>query len=122
MKIKRSLSVVALPLALALIASPASAKPPKQEPTTSKTGLGVQVSDNVATSVKDWHPELNAATQKAAPTTTTIGCTCGKPNTQTAATTTATNSYPAGQRVNRGKGSGTTGERAQEIPLSSIKP
>jgi len=106
MTIHRSLLVFAFPLAIALAASTAHARPVKQDTTTAKpatpakTGIAVQVSPNVATSVKDWHPELNGKTAATAHTTAA-----------------ALNRQPP----HRGNRSEKPAERAQEVPLSSVK-
>jgi hypothetical protein len=111
----------AFPLATVLAASSAQAQP-------AKPGQFIAVSPTMATSVHDWHPELNPATKQTAPSTPTIGCTCGKSVTQTATSTAArtptTRTAPAAtamQRAPQGKGSAKPSERAQEIPLASVR-
>lgn len=133
MTIKRCLSVFAL---VVLVASSAHAEHAKREvkPTDKATPK------TAATSIRDWHPQLNAATPRTAPTMT---CTCGKTSTQTATpatpatprtaptttvpggktiTQTTTTATPAGQRTRQGKGSSNPSERAQEVPLRSLRP
>jgi hypothetical protein len=117
MTIKRSFVELAVTLVVALIASTAHAEQVKTQTEPAGRGVIKVDSPNMATSVRDWHPELNAAATPSAPTTPTISCTCGKTITQT-----ATNTTPTGQSGNRGNRSGKPTERAQEVPLSSIRP
>ena len=117
MRIKRSFTVFAFPLAVALVASTAHAEQANKQ-TKPAGGTPMKIdSPNMATSIRDWHPELGAATTRSAPTTPTTSCTCGKTVTQTASTTT-----PAGQCGNREDRSGKPTERAREVPLGSIRP
>ena len=112
MTFKRSVSMLAFLAALAVVASAAHAKPVKEQPKPAG-GTPMKIDSPImATSIRDWHPELGAATTRSAPTTS---CTCGKTVTQTASTTT-----PAGQRGNGGRRSAKPLERAQEVPLESI--
>jgi hypothetical protein len=131
MAIRRFPSVFALPLAVALVASTAHAEQARKQPKPAGgTPLKVD-SPNMAMSIRDWHPELAAASPRTT-ATTTCNCPCGKNATQTATTTaapggkpimqTATYSNPAGQRGNQGKRSGKPLERASEVPLSSLRP
>lgn len=126
MKIKRSVSGCALFLPVVLVASIAHADPAKETTTTPNQAP----SKPVATSISDWHRELNPATapQPAAPAAAAMGCTCGKPATQAATPlasmapmTAAAPAAPTAQRPPQGKSSGKSAERAQEIPLASVK-
>lgn len=129
MTIKRPVSVLALTMAVALVASPVPAKPAKEQTKSVDRAPTKIDSPNMATSVRDWHPELGAVATRAAPTTS---CTCGKNNTKTATTAiapggktvtqTVTNTGPTGQRGTRGKRSAKPLERAREVPLSSLRP
>ena len=135
MTINRAYWVLALPLALALGASPAAAGQAKTQakPADEPTQLKVD-SPNMATSISDWHTELGKAPARTAPA---LGCTCGQSKTQTATTDTpqaasaqsgrtatqiATNTAPSGQRGGRGKNSAKPTQRAQEVPLRSLRP
>ena len=112
MTIRRSFAALVLGLATPLVAS---------------TGHAARVdSPTMAKSVRDWHPELFASAPRSAPT---IGCTCGRTMTQTApapvgrtVAQTATNAGPSDPRRYRGSRSGRRVERAQEIPLRSLRP
>jgi hypothetical protein len=127
MAFNRSVWMLAFLAALAVVASAAHAKPVKEQPKPAD-GAPMNVdSPIIATSVRDWHPELDAATTRSAPTTPTTSCTCGKTVTQTAttrqtatSTQTASTTTPAGQRGNGGRRSAKPLERAQEVPLESI--
>jgi hypothetical protein len=104
MTIKRSVSVLAFPLALALVASPALAKSAKEQPKPANNAPLIVDSPNMVTSVRDRHPELNPAPPRTAPVTKI--------------TTTAA---PSAQRRPQGKNSGKPVERAQEIPLALVR-
>ena len=117
MRIKTSSTVFAFPRAVALVASTAHAEQAKKQ-TKPAGGTPMKIdSPNMATSIRDWHPEFGAAMTRTAPTTPTMSCTCGKAITQTATTTT-----PPGPGGNRGNRSAKPTERAREVPLDSIRP
>ena len=117
MAFKRAVSMLAFLAALAVVVSAAHAKPVKEQPKPAG-GTPMKIDSPImATSIRDWHPELGAATTRSAPTTPTTSCTCGKTVTQTATATT-----PAGQCGNRENRSGKPTERAREVPLGSIRP
>ena len=127
MAFKRSVSMLAFLAALAVVASAAHAKPVKEQPKPADRASMKVDSPNMATSIRDWHPELDAATTRSAPTTPTTSCTCGKTVTQTATTRqtttttqTASTTTPAEQSGNRGRRSAKPLGRAQEVPLESI--
>ena len=127
MTFKRSASMLAFLAALAVVSSAAHAKPVKDQPKPADKAPMMVDSPNMATSVRDWHPELDAATTRSAPTTPTTNCTCGKTVTQTATTRqmttttqTASTMTPAGQRGNRGRRTAKPLERAQEVLLESV--
>ena len=127
MAFKRAVSMLAFLAALAVVASAAHAKPVEEQPKPADRAPVNADSPNMATSVRDWHPELDATTTRSAPTAPTTSCTCGKAIAQTAttrqtatATQTASTTTPAGQRGNGGRRSAKPLERAQEVPLESI--
>jgi hypothetical protein len=127
MKSGSSFSVFALPLAVALVATTAHAEQAKKQPKPASIAPLKVDSPNMATSVRDWHPELNPRTAQTTRTASAIGCTCGKSTAQTAtarqtatATQTATNMTAVGQRGNPMNRSGKRMERAREVPLASI--
>jgi hypothetical protein len=112
MTIRRAYWVLALPLTLALATSPAAAGQAKTlaKPADKPAQLKVD-SPNMATSISDWHAELGKAPAR------TASAQSGRTATQI-----ATNTAPSDQRGNRGKNSARPTQRAQEVPIRSLRP
>jgi hypothetical protein len=132
MTIKRSVSMFALPLALALVSPIAHAKDAKEQAAPAARPAQIKVdSPTMATSISDWHAELGNSKAKTSPTAGGIGCTCGKTTTQATttkhtpienqATTTTASKTQTAQRPPQISASGRPAQRAQEVPLTSVK-